>query len=497
MAAAVVSVHLRGVQFSHSSAVEVFTDVDCDIGPGCHGLVGANGAGKSTLLDLVDGSRPPDRGEVSVIAEGPIVRVHQDPDRMTPDITRFGDRWDGDAVTLRRRLGIDVDDLWQWETRSPGRRMQWQVAAALAARPDVLLLDEPTNHLDARGRQVLVAALHDARTPLVIVVSHDRGILDDLTDTTLRVVDGTLQQWSGSWSRARTAWMAAEAADRAAHDRARQDAARARRMAARARTDLSAVEVGAAATRRAAGTGDPDARSAAAKHHAASAARSLASTVKARRSAAVRADDAVTASAVRRQRGAPVVALGVDVGSDVVASVRARELRAGGHVVARDVDLEVTPGDRIRLAGANGAGKTTLVRALVEPLDRDVVGVMPQDAAVDPATRDRLLGTADRHRTMAILDHLGVDPDRIVTTATLSPGEARKVWLAHLLVRARHLLVLDEPTTHLDIDAIQRLEEALVAYSGALVLVTHDDALAAATTSTTWTIEDGRVQVTT
>ncbi len=494
MAASLVSAHLRGVHFSHSSAVDVFTDVDCDIGPGRHGLVGANGAGKSTLLDLLDGSRRPGRGAVQVIAHGPVVRVHQDPDVRSDDVVRFGDRWDGAAVRLRRRLGLDVDDLWQWDTRSPGRRMQWRVAAALAARPDVLLLDEPTNHLDARARRVLVATLRDAPIPLVILVSHDRSVLDDLTDTTLRVVDGSIQQWSGSWSRARSAWTAAEDAERAAHDLARHRAGRARRLAADARSNLSAVESGAAATRRRAGSGDPDSRSAAAKAHAADAARSLATTVKARRSAVGRAERAVEATTVRRRRGGPVIARGSRADGDLLARVRARELRAGDHVVLRDVDLAVAPGDRIRVAGANGVGKSTLVQALVASLDRDRVGVLPQDAALGATARDRLLGTAQRARVMAILDHLGVDPERVATSASLSPGEARKVRLAGLLVVPRQVLVLDEPTTHLDIEAIKRLEEALAAYQGALVLVTHDDALAAATTTTCWMIENGCVE---
>ena len=494
MAASLVSAHLRGVSFSHSSAAPVFADVDCDIGPGCHGLVGANGAGKSTLLDLLDGSRRPDRGSVQVVADGPVVRVHQDPARLTEDVVRFGERWDGEAVGLRRRLGLDVDDLWQWDTRSPGRRMQWQVAAALAAAPDVLLLDEPTNHLDAHARQVLVAALHDAPTPLVILVSHDRAVLDDLTASTLRVVDGSLQRWAGSWSRARDAWTTTEDGQRAAHDRARRSASRARRLAAAARSNLSAVETGAAATRRATGTGDPDSRSAAAKAHAAAAARSLAGTVQARRSALERAEQEVVSTSLRRRRGGALVVRGLAAGGDLVARVRARELRAGGHVVLRDVDLGVAPGDRIRIAGANGAGKTTLVGALVASLDRARVGVLGQDVALGPTARDNLVGTSQRSRVLAILDHLGVDPVRVATSPSLSPGEARKVRLADLLATPRELLVLDEPTTHLDIDAIQRLQSGLEDYPGALVLVTHDDALAAATTTVTWKVEDGRVQ---
>ncbi len=504
------SLHLRGASFSHSSAVVVLDEVDLDVGPGRHGLVGANGAGKTTVLDLFDGTSTPNRGRVDVHADGPVVRVRQRLGAPTPPVTAFATRWDAEAVTWRRRFDLDVDDLAAWDTRSPGTRMRWQVAAALDARPDVLLLDEPTNHLDGSARAAVVDALAAADVPLVVLVSHDRAVLDAVTDTTLRLVDRRLTPWAGGWSQASRAWAERDRARRAAHDRARHEARRAQRLVAEARTDLSGVERGARASRRRAGARDHDARSSAGKAHAAAAAKSLAGQVSARRSAADRAVEEVAATSPGRRRGAAITVASTVSDRDLLVHLVAPQVAVGDHVVARDVDLAVGPRDRIRIDGSNGAGKTTLVRALVAA-SRVEVGLLDQDGSSrvgrgagrrvaaggesSMAWRDRLLAGEDRHRLLAVLDHLGVDPERMLASAQPTPGEERKLALADLVVRPRPLLVLDEPTNHLDVASIVALQDALADHSAALVLVTHDEALAAAVTERTWRIADGRVRV--
>ncbi|MBY5163297.1 ATP-binding cassette domain-containing protein, partial [Salsipaludibacter albus] len=211
-ARSLTSVHLRGVSFAHSTAVPVLDDVTLDVGPGLHAVVGPNGAGKSTLLDLVDGTLTPTSGRVDLVHDGPVRRVRQDATDLTDVVGDFALRWDGDAVTWRRRFGLDVDDLADWSTRSPGRRMQWHLAAALASDPDVLVLDEPTNHLDAGARDRFVKAVRAGGVPLVLLVSHDRAVLDDLAEDTLRVSDGDVVRWAGGWTEAHGRWEAADAA---------------------------------------------------------------------------------------------------------------------------------------------------------------------------------------------------------------------------------------------------------------------------------------------
>ncbi len=125
------------------------------------------------------------------------------------------------------------------------------------------------------------------------------------------------------------------------------------------------------------------------------------------------------------------------------------------------------------------------------------VCILPQELTADEgaALRGRFARSNDdaRTRVLTLVAALGADPERILASQAPSPGEARKLKLAFGLGTQVWAMVLDEPTNHLDIPAIERLEDALAEYPGALLMVTHDDALARRCTATTWSIENGRV----
>ena len=173
---------------------------------------------------------------------------------------------------------------------------------------------------------------------------------------------------------------------------------------------------------------------------------------------------------------------------------------AGGRPLLRGVKVRLGRSDRVRLAGPNGAGKTTILEALVRaaglPPNRNLA--LPQElgpgagaAALDEV---RSLAPEVRGRVLSLVAALGVDPARLLASRSPSPGEARKVVLALGLGRHAWAVILDEPTNHLDLPSVERLEAALAAYPGAVVLVTHDEAFAARCASVTWRIEGGRVE---
>ena len=493
------SIHCRGITHAHSSAVAVFRDLDLDLDAGptgrlVVGVAGANGAGKSTLLSLLAGQCPPDGGTVRVESRCPPVLVPQRAPDPPPDVVDLLHRWDGPAARLRGRFGLDVADLLedpslQWSRSSPGMRTRWLLAAAFAQEPDVLLLDEPTNHLDGPSLDLLGDLLARHRG-LVLVVSHDRAFLDRHTQRTMRVHDGVVDVHDGSWSTASSRWRADADARRDDHDRARRAAARERRLLADLRRERHGAEAGARRDRRTGGARDPDAREAGRKRAAAKAEAALARRVRQHRTRTSRADAAVADVDVpRRDRRGEVRLRHAGTGRSWLAEVVGEVANLGGGACLQAVDVALPAAARVHVRGANGAGKSTLLRALVRSLHDTGVTVahLDQEEPVVPLDLSpRLLGIAAR---------LGVDVDRARVSDRWSPGEARKFALAHALTREVAVVVLDEPTNHLDVLAIETLQEALTDWTGALVLVTHDHALAAATTTTTWTVHDGAVTV--
>ena len=503
------SVHLHGVTHAYTSALSVLIDVDLDVAaaphpPGWVGVVGENGAGKSTLLRLLAGELSPTSGTIDVQSAVPPRLVSQSCEELTTEVLGFAWTWDGVSERLRRRLDLDPDDLHPatgrgWAALSAGQRQRWQLAAALAEEPEVLLLDEPTNHLDGRARELVLGVLAGF-TGLGFVVSHDRTVLERLTTRTLRITQQRVEVHAGDYGAASERWRAAETAERAAHDRARREVRRQRRILAEVRRARHGAEAGPRRERRLAGADQPDAREAGRKRAQEKAEASLGQRVGQQHARLARAEDAVDRFDLRRARGGAVRFHHADTGRRVLATVTGDVCHAGREVWLRAVDVALHRGEHVHLDGPNGAGKTTLLRAVCDVLagSAEVVAELPQELE-DPlveVTRVAMLPAELKGRVLGTVALLGVDPERVLVTAEPSPGEARKLALARGLASEASVLVLDEPTNHLDLPSIERLQTALEAFPGALLLVTHDELLAGAVTDTTWRVDEGRVHAT-
>jgi ATPase subunit of ABC transporter with duplicated ATPase domains len=497
----VSSVHLSHCSFSYTSAHRVLDGVDLDIGPGWTGVVGANGAGKTTLLRLMTGEIVPDSGSAALAP--PNTTVAMCPQRVDqPDerVLRLGSAWDGASAAVRARLGLDPDQLGRWGTLSPGERKRWQVGAALAVEPDVLVLDEPTNHLDADARRLLLDALTTYRG-VGLVVSHDRALLDELTTTTIWVRRGGAEAWRGGYTAAHAAWEAAEAAERDAYEAAKRERKRTERRLHRARQDRAAAEATMKREQRSAGLKDHDQRGAVRTGRVASAERGLGRAIEVLRAKVDRADAVVAGFDLSDDPGGAIRFESEPAPKEWLIPFDAGTLTAGDMVLARDLHLGVRRTDRIRVTGGNGAGKTTLLNALVAaatlPPDR-VLHLHQEQTAADGAVlleRIRSMPGDARGRLLQLAAVLGVDSARLLESGLPSPGEARKLAIALGLATSVWLLVLDEPTNHLDLPSIERLEVALAGHRGALILVSHDEALARSVTTTEWRIEGGRLTV--
>ncbi|MBX3219352.1 MAG: ABC-F family ATP-binding cassette domain-containing protein [Labilithrix sp.] len=492
----------RGVGVAWAASSPVLKDVSFVLSPGFHGLVGANGAGKTTLLRVLAGEMSPHEGGVHARpADATIAYCPQVVDEVTPDVLALASAYDGVAAELKGRLALDEAELARWPTLSPGERKRWQIGAALAREPDVLLLDEPTNHLDGVARARLLGALARYRG-IGVIVSHDRAVLDRLPRSILRVHGGGVTLHPGSYTEARAAWEEARRGQEETHARAKAAVRAVERRLDAARRTQEAASRSLSASSRMKNKNDHDARSMGRKVCAGWADQHAGRSVEIVREGLERARAAVPEIERDRTLGGHVFAAWERAPAPVLFHVDAPEIRAGDRVVLRDVRVTIGRDHRVRVTGDNGAGKTTLLAALLATRRGDRVLHLPQElsaeAIADLTTDLRSLPEEERGRVLSVFSALGSDPERLLLrraadAAALSPGEARKLALASGLGRHAWALVLDEPTNHLDLPTIERLERALEAYPGCVVLVTHDDAFARAVTTRTLDVRDGIV----
>ncbi len=496
-------VRLANLSFSFADSVPILRDVSIQLATGWTGVVGANGAGKTTLLRLITRELEPATGHIRFDPPSATFAIcPQTVEVLTPAIESLGIATDRVSRRIHGELALDPGSLSRWPTLSPGERKRWQVGAALAAQPAILILDEPTDHLDADARELLVAALGRFHG-IGIVVSHDRTLLEQLTTYTIRVHDGAAHIFRGSYGAAKAAWEADERERRDAYQRLKEKHTILRqRLGDKRRMAMSAeAEWNAGAAKRMKGPRDHDATGMMAKGKAEMASRRLSRDAAILRRSIDRVANELDDFKFRKEKGR---ALFVDYDPAPMTRVLVVDspvICAGDKPILSEVHLVVCRESKIRVAGVNGAGKTTLLNAMIAAshLPAERMLHLPQELTRDDGVAllesIRVLPGESRSRVLTLAAALGLDPERVLASHSPSPGEARKLALAYGLGRQVWVCVLDEPTNHLDMPAIERLEEALMEYPGALLIVTHDEPLARRVTREEWQVVAGAVRI--
>jgi len=472
------------------------------------GLLGPNGAGKSTLLDIVAGRVEPTSGRREAGSTARIGYYDQvgrqlDPGMRVRDAVTGGHReadW-ADAALLET---FWFDDDAQWAPiglLSGGERRRLQLLLVLSEHPNVLLLDEPTNDLDLDTLRQLEDFL-DEWPGALVVVSHDRAFLErTVADViVLEPVLGRTLLYRGGFD----AWQAERAAAREAAAQEYADYASAHAaLTTRARAARDTANRGASTARRKFAAGRVDKVTRDRMVDGATGGAQAARRIEAQ------AERLPPPEQPRRQWQLRLQFPALPDAPRVLASLDGVVVRAGSFTLG-PVSATLHSRDRVLLSGANGAGKTLLLAILpgtqvadggrVTALEGRLTAVLDQGRALPDsptalaAARILLpLLTAEEVRTH--LAKFGLDADDLGRSPSLlSWGERTRLQLAVAASRPTAALVLDEPTNHIDLPAIEQLEQALAAYPGAVVLVSHDARLRSTFRATShWRLDAGQM----
>ena len=472
------------------------------------GLIGRNGAGKTTLFKLIRGELVleggsitlPDRARIGGVAqEVPSNEVSlidtvlaadkeraalmaeaetaTDPNRIAEVQTRLTDidAWSAEsrAASILKGLGFDQpEQLMPCSAFSGGWRMRVALAAVLFSQPDYLLLDEPTNYLDLEGalwlENYLVKYPHT-----VLIISHDRELLNRSVGAILHLDERKLTYYTGPYDQ----FVLQRAAKRAVQ------------AAAAKKQDLQRAHL-----------------------------QSFVDRFKAKASKAKQAQSRVKMLEKMTPITAPEDAARVvftfptpEELSPPIIATEAASVGYGETIVLKDLNLRIDQDDRIALLGKNGQGKSTLAKLLSGRLEKKNgkfitssklrIGFFAQHQ-VDELYVDetpiqhltRLRGHEGQARIRARLASFGLGATQADTeVGRLSGGQKARLSLLLATIDAPHLLILDEPTNHLDIESREALVEALTAYSGAVILVSHDMHLLSLVADRLWLVKDGSV----
>ena len=484
---------LHAVEFAHSGmTAALFSDLTVQFPAGWTGIVGANGAGKTTLLRVATGQLVAQGGTVH--RQGLALYVAQRTDEPPEFFEDF--IWAPDAAVLKARLRVGEDWPERWSTLSHGERKRAQIAVALWREPTVLALDEPSNHIDADARRLLAQALADF-AGIGLLVSHDRALLDELCSQCLLLDPPSAVLRPGGVTEALEQQENEETAARSANDALRQTENRLRAEAQRRRV---------VADQKAAASRGSRQKKIPANDHDGRAQRSLAKmTGKDAYAGKMVAQMRQRAGKIAKERSGIAVKKRYETGiwvdgasfmtRDFLLRLPAGELSRGGGRRLRFPDLEIGGASRIALTGANGLGKSTLVRHVLAHLrlPEEKLVTVPQEISAEDSRA--LLDTVKRlpneelGRVMITISRLGSRPARLLESALPSPGEVRKLLLALGIVRGPHLIVMDEPTNHMDLPGILCLEEALADCPCAVLLVSHDEDFLEKIAETEWRLE--------
>jgi ATP-binding cassette subfamily F protein uup len=431
------------------------------------GIVGRNGGGKSTLLKILAGLEEPDAGRVTRAnwaKLGSLSQVDTAGAGATVRDVVVGVKkvheWASDAGVREIFAGLfggyesSIMDR-PFASLSGGEKRRVGIAKLLIQSLDIVLLDEPTNHLDVEGVAWLAKHLRKRRELAVVVITHDRWFLDEVSDSIWEVIDGKVESYEGGYS----AYVLAKA------ERARQAGAEDARRNNLIRKELAWLRRGAPAR-----TSKPKFR--------------------------VDAANQLISAEPAPRNSAELLNFATNRLGNTVYEIHNAKLSIGETTLIEKLNWNIGPADRIAIVGVNGSGKTTLMRTLAGQhrfssgklqtgitvkaafLSQHLEELNPSwrvlEAVENVALRVDLAGGREISASQ-LCERLGFDYEgQQKMVRDLSGGEKRRLQLTRLLMASPNVLLLDEPTNDFDVETLTALEDLLDTYAGVIIVISHD-----------------------
>ncbi|MDR1218749.1 MAG: ATP-binding cassette domain-containing protein [Treponema sp.] len=502
---------LQNISFSYDSR-PVFSRLSLTFGPGWTALIGPNGSGKSTLLKLIAGELAPDSG---VISAPKALICPQDMD-AAPDCFSDPDILNTPAFfAMASRLEIGDDWADRWNTLSGGEKKRCIIADVLIRKPEVLILDEPANHIDASTMDLLSHELSRFEG-VGVIVSHSMDFLNALCAATV-ILEPTDSGSGANSAGSRAVLIAAHPATALASLEKEHNFLRERK-----RELASAVKALARAQKDAVRTAEQEKRARMSKRHVDihdSDTRGKINKARLTGKDRVGGKKAAALESVLEQKRSGLEGVHVKGLRKTGAGLRGQRMErpvlfalpagataiAGNTLTLRHPGLEIANDARIVLTGDNGCGKTSLVDYILSAVSLPPRSIwrLHQELSIEDrrAALRRLhdLNNEERGAALSVVYRLGSEPDALLTTQALSPGEARKLLFAFAMLQGVSFIALDEPTNHLDALATAAFADAINEFSGAALLVTHDRFFAEKAGKTEWRLrrdeQDVRLEI--
>jgi len=475
---------LKNIHYKYStSTMPIFEDLNLEFEQGWTCLVGANGSGKSTLLKLISKELKLEEG--SIKGNDLTHYCMQSTEEMPQNLEDFMSTYTSKAFRIRDMLNIDDSWLYSWDTLSFGERKRMQIAVAIFEEPDVLLVDEPTNHLDTKSKNIVLTTLKSFKG-IGLLVSHDRELLDSLSTATIILKNRNIFPFKTTFSKAMDEFNTnmeflekTQSKQYAELKKLKKSIQTQHEKVSQSKKRMSKKDLGQndknAKTKidlaRFTGKDKNDGQQLA--------------KLKSKQ-------DKLVSSTVTTEK---VFELGIEFHDSKNKKIfpiviQKNTLELGESKKLSFADLLIKEHDKIGIIGENGAGKSSFLNHILTVDLKDECLYIPQEITQEQSKKifDDIndLVNDKKGEIYTIVRKLGSDPIKLQDSFIPSPGEVRKLMIAKGLLESPSLIILDEPTNHMDLDSVLSLEVALSEYNGTMIVISHDKIFLDAIITESW-----------